>query len=175
MGGKNEMPYSWVSIFNLLKRSIKMSQFERYFSIAPGVDALASMLENVHRGITSTNYPPFDLVKMSDSSYRFDIALAGFTAEDVNITIEENKLSITGSKPSLDKEQNCGVYLHRGISQRQFVRTFMLLDHTVVDRAVFENGILSIYLHIEIPEEKKKRTIPISLLTPQLTAENRRS
>lgn len=111
-------------------------------------------------------YPPYNIVKLSDDAYRIDIAVAGFRDEDLNIVAQDDRLVVTGrhiEEAAAGKQHN---YLHRGIATRAFERTFRLADHIRIEDAVMENGMLSISLVREIPEEKKPRMIPIAATTP---------
>ena len=106
-------------------------------------------------------YPPYNIVKLSDDAYRIDIAVAGFALEDLDIVAEGDSLVITGRHAEKAEEQDTQ-YLHRGIATRAFERTFRLADHIRVEEAAMENGLLSVSLVREIPEEKKPRMIAIS-------------
>ena len=103
-----------------------------------------------------------------DSSYQIIMAVAGFSEQDIDITVKENSLLISGqtAKASDDEEKT---YLHRGIASRSFERRFDLADHIIVTGADLENGLLNISLVREIPEEKKPRKINIGSKAPKLT------
>jgi molecular chaperone IbpA len=102
-------------------------------------------------------YPPYNIEKSGDDSYRIAIALAGFSKEDVEILTENNRLTVRGA----NKDKDGKVYLHQGIAQRSFQRTFDLADYIVVAGASMQNGLLLIELKRELPEALKPRTIPI--------------
>ena len=111
-----------------------------------------------------TNYPPYNIVKTSDDEYELQLAIAGFTYDDLDVELKEGVLTITGDKnfgrSSLPEDTTH--YIHRGISARNFRRTFTLSDTIVVNGASLENGILTVELEDVIPEEKKPRKIEIS-------------
>jgi len=105
------------------------------------------------------NYPPYNIVKTEENSYALELAVAGFSEDDIEIEVKEGILSIEGCKDADGEERS---YLHRGISSRQFKRTFTLSDTMVVNGANFVNGVLTIELENVIPEEKKPRKIEIT-------------
>jgi len=123
-----------------------------------GFDRLFDMLEATPgNGGTGENYPPFDLVRVDDNHFQIEIAVAGFKADDLDITAQQNVLIIRGerSDPSgLD-------YVHRGIANRSFERRFALADHMQVRGAELKDGLLSLDLVREIPEAMKPRRIDI--------------
>ena len=108
---------------------------------------------------TTNNYPPYNIVKVSDTDYAIQIAVDGFGKDDIEIETKENSLTVK----SVDKKDGEVVddtsYLHKGISNRAFKRTFTIADDVVVKDATFENGLLNIDLERIIPEEKKPRKI----------------
>jgi molecular chaperone IbpA len=119
-------------------------------------------------------YPPYNIEKLSDDNYRITLAVAGFREEDLNIIAEGDKLVVSG-RHSDDTKETQTSYLHRGIAARAFERTFRLADHIRVGDAAMENGLLTIDLMREIPEEKKPRMIPIggSYETRKLTGKKK--
>jgi len=133
--------------------------FTPYRRSTVGFDRLFDMLEGSVRNELGDGYPPFDLEKVDDDSFRITLALAGFRPEEVEIVAEQNQLIVTGRKEedSGSKER----YLHRGIAARPFERRFQLADFIEVRSATFENGLLTIALKREIPEAMKPRRIEI--------------
>lgn len=103
-------------------------------------------------------YPPFNIVKTGDTSYRIELAVAGFGPGDLSIVAQENVLTISGSKNASQQP----LYLHHGIASRAFERRFQLADHVEVKGAELKNGLLHIDLKRNIPEELKPRKIAIS-------------
>ena len=120
-----------------------------------GFDRLFDMLENSSFG--GESYPPFDLIKLDDNRYRIDLAVAGFGGDEIEITSQENSLTVRGQKG----EDNGSTYVHRGIANRSFERRFALADHIQVRGADLRDGMLSIELEREIPEAMKPRRIDI--------------
>ena len=107
------------------------------------------------------SYPPYNIEKNENDEYLITVAVAGFSEEDINIIVQDDRLSISASHTDKEakKEKN---FLHRGIATRSFERTFRLADHIRVVDASLDNGLLSVSLVREIPEEKKPRMIPIN-------------
>ena len=119
-----------------------------------GFDRLFDMLDNSVR----PDWPPYDIEKLSDNEYRISMAVAGFGPDEIELTQEGTDLLVIGQKKSAEGEQQL---LHRGIAQRNFKQTFSVADHVKVAGAKLENGLLSIDLVREIPEQMKPRRIEI--------------
>ncbi|MGQ0558693.1 MAG: Hsp20 family protein [Sphingosinicella sp.] len=136
----------------------------RGFDLSPyrrttvGFDRLFDFLESMSR-IDGDNYPPFDLEKVGDDSYRITLALAGFSRGEVEITAQQNMLIISGRKA--ESRGRDGSFLHTGIATRAFERRFELADFVRVTAADLKDGLLSIDLVREIPEAMKPRKIAI--------------
>jgi molecular chaperone IbpA len=126
-----------------------------------GFDRLFDMLENSNTGQAQENYPPFDLIKLGDNDYRIELAVAGFTSDEIDITAQQNVLIVSGKK-SEDSENRGSDYIYRGIATRSFERRFALADHIQVRGADPKDGLLAIELVREIPEAMKPRKISIS-------------
>ncbi len=128
-----------------------------------GFDNILDELMRVNAQQVNTNYPPYNIVKRSEDAFAIEIAVAGFREGDVNITLEKNVLTITGAQTTdLEELEEEVEYLHRGISARNFTRTFTLADHVKVLGAAAENGILKIELERQVPEEQKPKTVAIT-------------
>jgi molecular chaperone IbpA len=109
------------------------------------------------------NYPPYNVIKHTDDQFSIELAVAGFHDGDITVEVESNQLTIKGEQTqNLDDLLKEIEYLHRGISARNFVRTFTLADHVEVTNALVANGILTVSLERKIPEEKKPKKIAIS-------------
>jgi molecular chaperone IbpA len=132
----------------------------RTFDFAPlyrstvGFDRLFEMLDNSVR----PDWPPYDIEKTGESAYRITMAIAGFGPDEVEVTQHGNQLLVSGRKPSRQDKPNL---LHQGIAQRSFQQTFNLADHVKVAGADLQNGLLSIELVREVPEQLKPRKISI--------------
>ncbi|MGN7883838.1 Hsp20 family protein [Sinorhizobium sp. Sb3] len=131
------------------------------FRSTVGFDRLFSLLENAQRARSMSDWPPYDIVKTGDDSYRISIAVAGFTRDDLDITFQTNLLTVVGK----EQESSSEAYLHRGIAGRPFEHRFELADHVRVIGADLNNGLLEIDLLREIPEEMKPRKIAIESAT----------
>ena len=124
-----------------------------------GYDNIFDHFNDIFEGSgLQTNYPPYDIIKQSDTKYDIQIALAGYSKEDIDVEIKENTLSIK----SIKKDDNDNVeILHRGISKRYFERHFTIADDVKVNGAELKNGLLTIALERVVPEHKKSRVIKI--------------
>lgn len=124
-----------------------------------GFDRMFDLFDEAVGYAGQTTYPPYNVLKIDEDAFAIEIAVAGFDTDSIEITQNGNKLNVTGQKAEVDDE---GItYIHRGISARSFDRDFLLAEHVKVDDADFENGILTIRLHRELPEEMKPRSIDI--------------
>ena len=108
---------------------------------------------------TEGNYPPHNIIKLDDTHYVIEVAVAGFAQNEIDVELKENVLTVKGEQ---DKDQEEIEYLHKGISARNFVRTFPLAEHIEVRGASVKNGILTIYLEQLVPEENKPKKIQIT-------------
>lgn len=141
-----------------------LAKFDKFFV---GADKLAQKMTETYEHIQKTagnGYPPFNLKKTDDNVYVVELAVAGFGKQDIELTLEENKLVVKG-QTTLDTLTSDGVdvqYLHKGIADRAFTRTFSLADNVVVNNAAMVNGILKIWLEHIIPEHKKTKKIDIT-------------
>jgi len=132
--------------------------FSPLFRSSVGFDRMLDALEAASRVESIDNWPPYDIVKTGDDEYRITMAIAGFCENELTITQEPNLLVVSGQKTGEDK----GQYLHRGIATRAFQRRFELADHVKVTGASLVNGLLTIDLKRELPEEMKPRRIEIA-------------
>lgn len=130
------------------------------FRSSIGFDRMLDALEAARHVATIENWPPYDIVKAGEDDYRITMAVAGFTEGDLAVTQEQNMLVVTGQKEGVDRQDT--EYLYRGISGRTFQRRFELADHVKVMGASLANGLLTIDLKREIPEEMKPRRIAIA-------------
>lgn len=124
-----------------------------------GFDRMFDLLDDAVAFGGTTTYPPYNVIEVDKDNYQIELALAGFSNDDLTITQDRNKLRIEGNKPTFEGDEP--KYLHKGISNRAFTREFVLADHVYVDGAEFADGIVTIKLHRELPEEMKPRQIEI--------------
>jgi molecular chaperone IbpA len=116
-----------------------------------GMDEYFDRLFNVHE--TSTNYPPYNLIQVSNVESHLEIALAGFKKEEVNVYTEYGKLFVEGQKESKEDTN----YVHRGMAQRSFTRSWTLSDDTEIRSVTFEDGLLSVQLGKVVPEHHARK------------------
>lgn len=142
----------------------------RNFDLAPlyratvGFDQVADLVDRVLASdVRQPTYPPYNIEKTGDDSWRITIAAAGFSQDDLNVEVRENALIVSARKADDDGERT---YLHRGIATRAFERRFHLAEHVRVTGAANADGMLSIDLAREVPEALKPRTIQITRGAP---------
>ena len=124
-----------------------------------GFDNLFDQLNRQFASSKADNYPPHNVVKLDDTHYVIEVAVAGFAENEVDIELKENVLTVKGERAKKDEEVE---YLHKGISARNFTRTFPLAEHIQVCGATVQNGILAIALEQVVPEEQKAKKIAIT-------------
>lgn len=107
---------------------------------------------------TATNYPPYNVIKHNENHYEIQVAIAGFDRSEIAVEVDQGQLTIRGQKTETEESIT---YLHRGLATRNFVRTFTLADHMLVNEAECKDGILSIRLERQVPEALKPRQIPV--------------
>jgi molecular chaperone IbpA len=122
-----------------------------------GFDRLFDQINNTQLHDNQDGYPPYDIVRTGEESFRIAVALAGFTPNDIAITAQQNLLTVAGRRADPEQE-----YVYKGISARPFERRFSLADHVEVERATFEDGLLQIELVRRVPEALKPRRIDIA-------------
>jgi len=138
--------------------------FSPLFRSTIGFDRLARLVDSATRvDSTALSYPPYNIEKTGEDAYRLTMAVAGFAQNELDITVHENTLIVTGKG---QQEDESGRYLHRGIARRAFERRFSLADHLKVTGASLDNGLLHVDLVREVPEAMKPRTIAISGAQP---------
>jgi len=130
----------------LLRSSVGFDVFDNIF------DSVFNLNES------NTSYPPYNILK-SDNNYTISLAIAGFSKDEIDVSLQENELVIKGVAKDQDKRIE---FLHRGIAGRNFERKFRLADTIKVSDASYEDGLLNIYLEREIPEHQKPRKIEIN-------------
>lgn len=135
--------------------------FSPLYRSAVGFDRLANLLESAARTSQEGGYPPYNIETTGENAYRIEIAVAGFTPDELNIEVKENLLTVSGRKTANDDAATQKTYLHRGLAERDFERRFQLADYVIVTDANLSNGLLSIALKRELPEALKPRRIEI--------------
>lgn len=136
---------------------MRHTDFTPFYRSAIGFDRLFQMLDS---GFDSdSGYPPYNIERTGENSYRITMAVAGFTPEELKVEAKESTLTVSGEKKPDETDRT---FLHRGIAARNFERRFQLADYVEVFSASFENGLLNIDLKRNIPERMKPRQIAIS-------------
>ena len=139
--------------------------FSPLFRSTIGFDRLTRLVDAASRvDNAALAYPPYNIEKTGEDAYRLTMAVAGFSPDEVDVTVHENSLLVTGKAK---KEDENGRYLHRGIARRALERRFSLADHIKVVGATLANGMLHVDLVHEVPEEAKPRRITIGVGRPE--------
>jgi len=149
----------------------KMRNFDLtpLFRSTVGFDHLGRMLDAATRlDEAALSYPPYNIEKLGEDAYRLTMAVAGFAPEEIELTVKDNTLFVTGRPAQAETPQ--AELLYRGIAARAFERRFALADHIVVEGADLRNGLLHVGLKRVVPEALKPRRIPIGA-APQLVVE----
>ena len=140
----------------------KLSLFDNFNQLTPyavGFDRVFDQLQNyASHNATSSGFPPYNIRKEGEFSYVIDMALAGFSKDDIEVEVADGLLTVRSVKENEENEES----IYRGISYRKFNRKFTLADEIVVKDASLENGMLVILLERVVPEEKKPRKIKIN-------------
>ena len=140
-----------LSIFNSLRR----------FSI--GFDDMFDQFESMlgNGGMVQSNYPPYNIRRAGKDKYAIEVAVAGFSKDDVEVEFEDKLLTVRTKKANKTVEKDGDEIIHKGISQRSFSRSFTISDDVKVSDAKLQDGLLTISCEKIIPEQKKKKLIPI--------------
>jgi len=127
-------------------------------SLFIGFEPILNELERIHSaGRAQDNYPPHNVVKVDDENFIIELAVAGFSEEDISIEVKDGILLVQGQKAFDDERE----YAHKGISSRKFEKSFRLSEFVVIDGADLVNGILVVNARVEVPEERRPRKIEI--------------
>ena len=126
-----------------------------------GFDRLFDELNSTH-WTNIESYPPHNIVKTGEDKFAIELAIAGFGEKDIDVTVKDGDLIITGKSDDKEKE-----YLHKGISARKFVKTFKLQEYIEVTNAAISNGLLVVELEYKLPEEKQPKSIKINKGQPE--------
>jgi molecular chaperone IbpA len=143
-----------------------------YSPFSVGLDDIFNRLDTISNH--GTNYPPYNLIKNDSSNYEIEIALAGFKADEIEVSTEQNILRVASKIEKRDTERT---YLHKGLSKRSFSNSWQLADDVKIASVDFVDGLLTISLEKIIPEEKKKTVYNIgrTVSSPKFLAEDRNS
>lgn len=144
-----------------------MTQFTLHTLDLPSLHRHAIGFDNLFEQLNRTfansksdgNYPPHNVVKLDDTHFVIELAVAGFAESEIDVELKENVLTVKGERAKKEEDVE---YLHKGISARNFTRTFPLAEHIEVRGATVQNGILAIALEQVVPEEQKAKKIAIT-------------
>lgn len=138
-----------------------------------GFDNLANLLDNIlTRQEMEDSYPPYNIEKIGDDAYLIEVAVAGFSQDDISVTSHQNRLIIAGKKINVRKDRK---FLYKGIAERSFEHVFSIADFVKIKDVFLENGLLKIFLKREVPEEMKPKSIPIKVKHTESSAEKQLS
>lgn len=125
---------------------------------AVGFDRMFNELNRTFANSKNDNYPPHNIVQLTDTEYQIEVAVAGFAESEIDLELKDNLLTVKGEQA---KKEDI-TYLHKGIGTRNFIRTFPLGEHVEVRGATVKNGILTVDLEVVVPEEKQSKKIAIT-------------
>ena len=132
--------------------------FAAFKNLTVGFDDIFDQLSSMSKYVNDIpNYPPYNIKKVGKDKYQLDMALAGFSKDDVKVEVNDNTLTVSAS--SSDKEDDS--YVHKGIAKRAFKRQWTLVEHLEVQDAKLKDGVLTVDMKLNLPEEKKPKTIKI--------------
>jgi molecular chaperone IbpA len=142
-----------------------MTQLTRFDTTAlnralVGFDRIFDDMERRYANSVQTNYPPYNIARLEENQYEIELAVTGFAKEEIEVRVEQDNLIIVGQREKTDSDVSAE-FLHRGLAFRDFERTFTLADHMKIWSAEIKNGVLTIRIEREIPEEMKPRVIDI--------------
>ena len=130
--------------------------YPRYNAVGIGLESFFNRLDALQDS-TATNYPPYNIIVRDGETFDLEIALAGWSREDIEVATERNVLTVSARRSGTDDRE----YAHKGISQRSFAKNWQLADDAVVDAVKYENGLLTITLKKYIPEAQKRKVLDI--------------
>ena len=136
-----------------------LSIFNQLSPLSVGFDDMFDHFESMF-DVPTINYPPYNIVKTGDNKFDIEVALAGFNKKDINVTSENNMLTIESKQDEKSKDKD-GEVIHKGISKRYFKRSFTIADDVEVKGAELKDGLLKVSMEKIIPDAKKLKTIDI--------------
>lgn len=134
-----------------------LTSWSRYSPVSLGLESMFNRLDSLTDS-AATNYPPFNIVKTGDTTTELEIALAGFSKDEIEVSTETGVLKVSTHREEKDGRE----YTHRGLAYRTFARNWQLSDDVVVDEVVYKDGLLTIKLRKEIPEAQQRKVLPIN-------------
>jgi molecular chaperone IbpA len=138
---------------------MRTTDLSPFYRSSVGFDRLFNLLDSATSEASNQSYPPYNIEKTGEDTYRITVAVAGFSDDELEVESHNNALRVSGKKAGKDEKTE---FLHRGIATRNFERRFELAEHVEVAGAVIENGLLNINLVREVPEALKPKLINIA-------------
>ena len=135
---------------------------ERFMGLSIGFDSMFNRMMNFPSTQQESGYPPYNIRKVDDYNYVIEIALAGFSESDIEVEVADGVISVRSLGEKGKQNLDTPDYVHRGIANRSFSKSWTLSDDMIVNGAEFQNGLLNINLEKVVPEEKKPRIVPIT-------------
>lgn len=134
-----------------------LTRWETYNPVSLGLEDMFRRLD-VLSDSAATNYPPYNIVRVNDTTQTLEIALAGFSREEIEVAVERNVLTVSTKKAKEDGRE----YTHKGLARRTFARNWQLSDDTVVENVTYVDGLLTLDVRKEVPEAQKRKLLPIA-------------
>ena len=134
-----------------------LTRWEKYSPVSLGLETMFNRLDALTDSANAT-YPPYNIIRVSDVCTELEIALAGFSREEIEVSTERGVLTVSTHKEGEDKRE----YTHRGLAHRTFARNWQLGDDVVVEEVSYKDGLLNIRLLKEVPEAQQRKVLPIS-------------
>ena len=134
-----------------------LARWETYSPVGLGLEDMFKRLD-AFTDSASTNYPPYNIIKLNDTTQQLEIALAGFTRDEIEVAVERNVLTVKTKKEGTDGRE----YTYKGLARRTFARNWQLSDDAVVENVKYVDGLLTIDIRKEIPEHMQRKLLPIS-------------
>ncbi len=134
-----------------------LARWEKYSPVGIGLESMFSRLDALTDS-TATNYPPYNIIKTGEETTELEIALAGFSRDEIEVATHRGVLTVSTRREGSDDRE----YTHRGLAQRTFARNWQLSDDVAIDDVVYVDGLLTIKLRKEVPEAQQRKVLPIS-------------
>ena len=135
-----------------------LTTFDPFRNLTVGFDNVFDQLSSLSQ-FEIPKYPPYNIKKIDDNKYQLEMALAGFTKTDLDVEVKDNTLTVTGN--SSDDTENTNSFVYKGIAQRAFTRQWALMDYLKVFNANFKDGVLTVDMELNLPEDKKAKKIEV--------------
>ena len=135
-----------------------LTTFDPFRNLTVGFDSIFDQLSSLSQ-FEIPKYPPYNIKKIDDNKYQLEMALAGFTKTDLDVEVKDNTLTVTGN--SADDTENTNSFVYKGIAQRAFTRQWALMDYLKVFNANFKDGVLTVDMELNLPEDKKAKKIEV--------------